>query len=382
MGMLKRFMTLMKGGNERDCAETAVPDGALDINQRTVQRKTTQPLEQAFSGQGGGSGRGWRLSQAGPPQPLAGAPARETFAVTTTSTSGSRLEATTSKNSGAGSRLLLQCVKAPKTDAGGDSSEYDKNRASVPGYRASGSGLAARTSAAGAPGTLPPANAASPVNPASGTANIPCRRQPNRVASLPLLLDSSPKCTVRRLGSEEVPLPECAGSQAEQRLRRPPRRADSLKYLLSLDKYSFNPDVSVQPAREAACDEATPEGVLEGIISASGTSTSILAVSPALPPKMRRLRWGLADYWLLKRLHKGYASDVFQARCKVSGEEVVLKVYKLAGQDDIQRMQLYREVKLHAELMHSRVLQYYACFLVGGWVHGWHGWLSGGIGAR
>lgn len=59
-----------------------------------------------------------------------------------------------------------------------------------------------------------------------------------------------------------------------------------------------------------------------------------------------------------------------QARCKLSGEVVALKVYKLAEQGDIQRMQLYREIKLHAALRHSNIIQYYACFLVGVVLHG------------
>ncbi|EFJ49328.1 hypothetical protein VOLCADRAFT_32796, partial [Volvox carteri f. nagariensis] len=73
--------------------------------------------------------------------------------------------------------------------------------------------------------------------------------------------------------------------------------------------------------------------------------------------------WTLEDYQLLKQLHRGYASDVYQARCKISSEMVALKVYKLSEQGDIQRMQLYREIKLHARLRHSNIVQYYACFL-------------------
>ncbi|KAG2437895.1 hypothetical protein HXX76_005512 [Chlamydomonas incerta] len=193
------------------------------------------------------------------------------------------------------------------------------------------------------------------------------RRAPNRVASLPMLLDGGmPRAPRPQVAAEGLPEPEYTGPQEpEKRVRRPPKRSESLKYLLHLDQYSFNPDVSVSEAREVAAGgvAVTPQGQLEDIISANGSSTSILAVSSALPHRMRRPRWSLDDYQLLKQLHKGYASDVYQARCKVSGEMVALKVYKLAEQGDIQRMQLYREIKLHAGLRHSNVLQYYACFL-------------------
>lgn len=58
----------------------------------------------------------------------------------------------------------------------------------------------------------------------------------------------------------------------------------------------------------------TPQPRAQDIINTNGTTTSILAVSSALPHRMRRPRWSLDDYQLLKQLHKGYASDVYQVR--------------------------------------------------------------------
>ncbi|GFR50571.1 hypothetical protein Agub_g12845, partial [Astrephomene gubernaculifera] len=298
---------------------------------------------------------------------------------------------------------------------------------------------------------VPGATPVPPASPAPGDAPA-VRRKPNRVASLPMLLDGgvmsrppAPFANPHDDGISAAPVSaaasqqEAAAAAAERRPpRRLPKRSESLKYLLNLDQYRFNQDVSVQEAREAACglladpsaaasssrsasrnasgtgmlpaggsgggsshlsgsintgvtlasslaaDKAASalgsgsshhqhhhhqhsplqhQGSLEDIISTDGTTTSILAVSPALPARMRRPRWSLEDYQLLKQLHRGYASDVFQAVCKVSGEMVALKVYKLAEQGDIQRMQLYREIKLHAGLRHSNIVQYYACFL-------------------
>lgn len=48
--------------------------------------------------------------------------------------------------------------------------------------------------------------------------------------------------------------------------------------------------------------------------------SNILAVSPALPNAMRRVKWSLDDYVLLKQLHKGYASDVFHVSKGVEGD--------------------------------------------------------------
>lgn len=58
------------------------------------------------------------------------------------------------------------------------------------------------------------------------------------------------------------------------------------------------------------------------------------------------------------------AAICLQARCKYSDQMVAIKVYKLKEQGDIQRMQLYREIKLHSKLQHNNVIQYLACFLV------------------
>lgn len=63
-------------------------------------------------------------------------------------------------------------------------------------------------------------------------------------------------------------------------------------------------------------------------------------------------------------------SCILQARCKYSDVMVAIKVYKLKEQGDIQRMQLYREIKLHSKLQHNNVIQYLACFLVSALCHG------------
>eukprot|EP00798_Chlamydomonas_sp_ICE-L_P019410 gene19410-26068_t len=91
--------------------------------------------------------------------------------------------------------------------------------------------------------------------------------------------------------------------------------------------------------------------------------SNVLAVSTRLPPKMRRTKWALSDYQLMKKLHKGYASEVFQAECKITGEIVALKVYSLKDQCDLQRVQLYREIRVHSRLQHHNVVQFYSSFL-------------------
>ena len=43
---------------------------------------------------------------------------------------------------------------------------------------------------------------------------------------------------------------------------------------------------------------------------------------------------------------------------------VALKVYRLSDQCDLQRVQLYREIRLHSKLYHNNVVQFYVSFLV------------------
>ncbi|KAL6750645.1 kinase-like domain-containing protein [Haematococcus lacustris] len=78
---------------------------------------------------------------------------------------------------------------------------------------------------------------------------------------------------------------------------------------------------------------------------------------------MRRPMWSVADFKLSKKLHQGYASDVYFARCRRTLELVVLKVYRLADQCDLQRVQLYREIRVHSRLQHQNIVQFYAAFL-------------------
>eukprot|EP00798_Chlamydomonas_sp_ICE-L_P027198 gene27198-2446_t len=102
------------------------------------------------------------------------------------------------------------------------------------------------------------------------------------------------------------------------------------------------------------------EEYMESQIASAQRDSNVLAVSSHLPPAMRRTRWDLEDYRLTKKLHKGYAS---RAVFKVTQEVVVLKVYKLKEQCDLQRMQLYREIRLHSRMHNHNIVQFYAAFM-------------------
>lgn len=88
----------------------------------------------------------------------------------------------------------------------------------------------------------------------------------------------------------------------------------------------------------------------------------MLALSYTLPPKMHRQFWSLADYTIVEKMYTGYASVVYKGMCKSSGTLVCLKIYKLSSLCELNRFQVYREVRLHASLQHENVVQLYAAF--------------------
>eukprot|EP00798_Chlamydomonas_sp_ICE-L_P009188 gene9188-16325_t len=80
--------------------------------------------------------------------------------------------------------------------------------------------------------------------------------------------------------------------------------------------------------------------------------SNLLAISPMCPPDMCRMSWKLLDFHAMRELHRGYSSVVWQAKCKLTQALVVLKVYHLKNQCDLQRVQL----------VHKNVVQFYSCF--------------------
>ncbi|KAF8058460.1 hypothetical protein HT031_005584 [Scenedesmus sp. PABB004] len=94
----------------------------------------------------------------------------------------------------------------------------------------------------------------------------------------------------------------------------------------------------------------------------------MLAVSPALPGPMQRCKWSSFDYTIVEKLYTGYASKVYKAVCKASGEVVVLKSYQLSAICELYQHQIFREVGLHASLAHENVVALSAAFQEGDFV--------------
>ncbi|KXZ42761.1 hypothetical protein GPECTOR_120g428 [Gonium pectorale] len=91
-------------------------------------------------------------------------------------------------------------------------------------------------------------------------------------------------------------------------------------------------------------------------------ANGLLFAWPELPPEMHRELWTCADFKLGRRLHRGYASEVYKATCLRSGHDVVLKAYALSSLTDFLTHQALREVRVHSGVEHPEVVQLLAVF--------------------
>mmetsp|Transcript_6214 Transcript_6214/g.13563 ORF Transcript_6214/g.13563 Transcript_6214/m.13563 type:complete len:537 (+) Transcript_6214:103-1713(+) len=211
---------------------------------------------------------------------------------------------------------------------------------------------------------------------------------------------------------EGVSMHSPGGAVQRQGKRGPPRRSQSLKDVLNLQMYTFMKDLEAPTADSLLCTAGPAarrasilgnpeagmrrnleEGVNTSKRSSTGTASTsatgevqeivepyeqlglgqrlegeaadsnLVAVSPHLPPCMVRTHWSIDDFDLTRHVHSGYASDVFEGTCKLSGQHVALKVYAVDNLDEIPRVQLAREVRLHSRCKHENVIQFYTAFM-------------------
>ena len=116
---------------------------------------------------------------------------------------------------------------------------------------------------------------------------------------------------------------------------------------------------------KAARDCSLPPSRTEPEPGSPNYPTSMLALSNNIPTRMHRANWCLADYAVVEKLYKGYASTVYKAICKKSADVVVLKVYTLGAVCDLYKYQIYREVHLHSGVQHENIITMHASFQEG-----------------
>ncbi|GAX76664.1 hypothetical protein CEUSTIGMA_g4110.t1 [Chlamydomonas eustigma] len=135
-------------------------------------------------------------------------------------------------------------------------------------------------------------------------------------------------------------------------------RSPSSKHLNVQDN-TQNIDEGIQP------DLAPPKlhrRVDEEDINHPGRKNKLLSLSPNLPQIMARKFWSIQDYAIGRKMYTGYASTVYQATCKKSGEQVALKMYHMENLCELNHFQVYREVRVHSSLQHQNIIHLYAAF--------------------
>mmetsp|Transcript_887 Transcript_887/g.2247 ORF Transcript_887/g.2247 Transcript_887/m.2247 type:complete len:534 (+) Transcript_887:477-2078(+) len=85
-------------------------------------------------------------------------------------------------------------------------------------------------------------------------------------------------------------------------------------------------------------------------------------VWPNLPLRLHRSFWSLQGFEKEKKLYQGHVSAVYQARDTQSGESVCLKVYSKANLSPLSAHQVLREIRLHSQVQHTNVIQFYAAW--------------------
>jgi len=93
---------------------------------------------------------------------------------------------------------------------------------------------------------------------------------------------------------------------------------------------------------------------------------------------MARASWSLEHFDRFLNVYNGYASSVFQAVCRLSGQRVALKVYQADKLHVISQQQLMREARMHPTLDHPNIVNMYASFRQGGLVVLVMEWCNGG----
>ncbi|KAF8058341.1 aurka-a [Scenedesmus sp. PABB004] len=88
----------------------------------------------------------------------------------------------------------------------------------------------------------------------------------------------------------------------------------------------------------------------------------LLSVYPLLPPNMRREEWSLSQFQIDKKLHAGYASEVYRAVDMQSREALAVKVYNLNALGELNKVQLIREIRLHGAFTHRNIIELYVSF--------------------
>ncbi len=63
------------------------------------------------------------------------------------------------------------------------------------------------------------------------------------------------------------------------------------------------------------------------------------------------------QFHLVKKIGSGYASTVYLAQCKATGNQVAVKLYHKTKLSELNLFQVSREISIHSRLNHKHIIQ-------------------------
>ena len=67
--------------------------------------------------------------------------------------------------------------------------------------------------------------------------------------------------------------------------------------------------------------------------------------------------WKIDQFHLLKKIGSGYASTVYLATCRTTGNQAAVKLYHKSKLSELNFFQVGREINIHGSLNHKNILQ-------------------------
>lgn len=88
-----------------------------------------------------------------------------------------------------------------------------------------------------------------------------------------------------------------------------------------------------------------------------------IVVTRHCPPAMKKRDiWRIEQFHLVRKLGSGYASTVYLATCRHTGNQVAIKMYHKTKLSELNHYQVQREVRIHCNLEHQHIVQLWAAF--------------------
>lgn len=93
-------------------------------------------------------------------------------------------------------------------------------------------------------------------------------------------------------------------------------------------------------------------GVYGPVQALRGTGTDFYSGKQAVNTRRR-----IDQFHLMKKIGSGYASTVYLATCRTTGNQVAVKLYHKSKLSELNHFQVSREVRIHGVLDHKHIVQ-------------------------